>query len=111
MHSYKPEVSRFKLEKELSSFYQRDVSQLSAQEVLYFFYGDYSGERDSRDCDYSVVDKHYKPYKTTIYQRLSWVVVVPVVLLTLPFLWIATGEWGYRSDWKITKLLHKITGL
>lgn len=111
MYSYKPEVSRFELEEELVSFYQRDVSQLSAQEVLYFFYGDYSGERDSRDCDYSVVDKRYKPYKTTIYQRLSWLVVLPVVLLTIPFLWIATGEWGYRSDWKITKLLHKITGL
>ena len=72
MYSYKQKVSRFQLEKKLKSFYQKDVSQLSAQEVLYFFYGDYLGERDSRDCDYSVVvDKRYNPYKTTIYQRLS----------------------------------------
>lgn len=111
MYAYKPEVFRFQLEKELSSFYQRDVSQLSAQEVLYFFYGNYSHDRDSRDCVYSIVDRYYKPRKTNIFQRLSWLVVVPAVLLSLPFLWIATGEWGYRSDWKITKLLHKITGL
>lgn len=110
MYSYKPEVYKPQIIRQLQEFYGKDVSQLSADDVLYFFYG-YGEERDERDCDYAVVDKRYRPYKTNIFQRLTWLVVIPLALLFLPFVWIATGECGYSPNWKISKLLHKITGL
>lgn len=110
MYSYKPMVYKIELSNRLREFYGKDVSQLSAEDVLYFFYGN-NEERDERDCDYAVTDKRYTPHKTNIFQRLAWLVVIPVVLLSLPFVWIATGEWGYSPNWKISKLLHKITGL
>ena len=110
MYSYKPKVYKIDVSEQLQEFYGKEVSQLSAEDVLYFFYGN-DEERDERDCDYGIVDKRYRPYETNIFQRLAWLVVIPLVLLSLPFVWIVTGEWGYSPNWKISKLLHKITGL
>lgn len=112
MYSYKPTIYRHQLVKELEKFFEKKIEEITAEEVVYYFHGGHHDwdDRDERDCPYAIIDKHYRR-KSTLLQRASWVIVVPLILLTLPFVWVVTGEWGYNPSWKISKVLHKITKL
>ena len=57
---------------------------------------------------------HYEgwgSYKTTIWQRLNRLWVLPCCLIAMPFTWIATGQTGVNVHGKFGKWLAKITGL
>lgn len=50
-------------------------------------------------------------YKTTIWQRLNRLWVLPCYLIAMPFTWLATGQTGVNVHGKFGKWLAKITGL
>lgn len=111
MYTNKSHLFRSQFEKELKEFFNKPIKELTAESVLYYLYGDYSDGRDTRDCEQEVVYKYGRNVKASFLQRLSRIVFVPLVLLTLPFVWIVSGEWGWDSNWKISKIIHKLTGL
>lgn len=96
---------------ELESFFDKSIDSITANEVSYYFYGEYNSAHDERKCDFSIVHK-YGNYesKKKWYNRLAYLVVVPIYVALIPFTWVFKGEVGINRNSTFGKFIAKIVG-
>ncbi len=69
----------------------------TADEVLNHLLGDSNGWNDS---DY-VIYKYEYNQKRSLFNRLNYLWVWPLFILSIPFVWIFTGDYGLKRTSKI----------
>ena len=92
--------------KELSGYDRMDKETI--KKVLDHLCGTYEYRSDS---EYKVVNRYRKYDKVTFLQRINKLWVYPALLLLVcPVKWLATGDFGFKTDSRFGDILTKLIG-
>ena len=62
------------------------------------------------NTEFVLITERDKYYKKTILNRINCLWVYPFVIVTLPFKWVITGQWGYSRNTKFGRILGDLVG-
>lgn len=82
-----------------------DGKEPTGKEMLEHLLGDSEGWSNS---DYTLERYKYSTKNRSVLQRLNWLWVYPLFLITTPFQWIFTGNVGLSKNSRIGRVVDKL---
>lgn len=98
--------------KDVAKAFGKSVEELTREDLLSLI----PNSRFDRKCEtdnkteFVLITERERYYEKTILHRINCLWVYPLAVITLPFMWIATGRWGYSRNTKFGRILGKLVG-